>query len=222
MQDPDYSQDYGTLEPDGEFEPEELEAYCVNCKQKVVMENPVPVWTRRGAPGTRGVCEICGMTVFRMGRTDAHRHLERPDMDHMLGGPKPTRKSRRSEKRLAVYVNYCLHDGEVAERLAEDLSRAGVPAWFDPTAEPDRVSWAGGVHPALDECSHMVVVLSNSALETDAVGESWKFFRKQRKPILVAQVAPCEVPDELRSRPRFDFQSDYKTTFRALVQALAG
>lgn len=213
MQDADYPQE------DDELEPEEVEAYCVRCKQKVIMENPVPVWTRRGTPGTRGECEICGTPVFRMGRTEAHRNLEKPDMDHMLGGPKPTRK--RSQTHFSAYINYSLSDSDFAARLAKDLSRAGVPAWFDPSADPDRVSWASGFHPALDECSHMVVVLSKDALETDTMRESWAFFRKQRKPVLVAQVSSCEVPDDLRSRPRFNFEGDYKAAFRALIQALA-
>ena len=48
---------------------EEIEAYCMTCKQKTPMENPEAIWTRRGAPGTRGTCSICGTTVFRMGKT---------------------------------------------------------------------------------------------------------------------------------------------------------
>ena len=214
MQDPDY------LQEDDELEPEEIEAYCVRCKQKVVMEKPNPVWTRRSAPATRGECEMCGTTVFRMGWTEAHRDVARPDIEQFRDAIRPAR--RHGKTQLAAYINYSLPDAEIAARLAEDLSKAGVPAWFDPGADPDRVSWAGGVHPALDECSHMIVVLSSFALEEDVVREGWEFFRKQRKPVLVVQVSPCEVPDDLRSRPRFDFRGEYKTAFRALVQALAG
>jgi hypothetical protein len=65
-------------------------------------------------------------------------------------------------------------------------------------------------------------VLSADALRADQVQQGWEYFRGQRKPVVVAQVAPCDVPDDLRTRPRFDFAGDYKQAFREMVQALAG
>jgi hypothetical protein len=140
----------------------------------------------------------------------------------MLGSPQPSRKKGRGKRpRFAIYLNYSLADVEFAARLAEDLSKAGIPTWFDPEADPDKVSWAGGIHPALEECSHMVVVLSSFALNTLSVERGWAYFRQERKPIFIAQVVPCEIPEELRSRPRLDFQGDYRGAFRQLVQALS-
>ena len=57
------------------FEDEEIEAYCMTCRQKVPIDNPQAIWTRRGAPGTRGTCQVCGTTVFRMGKTAAYATL---------------------------------------------------------------------------------------------------------------------------------------------------
>jgi hypothetical protein len=208
---------------DDELEPEEIEAYCVSCKQKVDMENPIPVWTRRGAPGTRGVCPICGTTVFRMGHTEAHAHVPRPDTTHMFGDSLRPGRGKKGGPSFAAYINYSPADTDVAARIAGDLDKTGVPAWFDPDPGPDQegVRWASGVHPGLAECSHMVVVLSDAALADERVTREWTAFREQRRPVLVAHVAPCEVPDDLRSRPRFDFGGDYKAAFRQLVQALA-
>jgi len=53
-----------------------LEAYCVKCKTKRELGNPQPEFTANGAPGTRGVCPVCGTTLFRMGRTPAHAGLD--------------------------------------------------------------------------------------------------------------------------------------------------
>ncbi|TAK11410.1 MAG: type I DNA topoisomerase [Anaerolineae bacterium] len=55
-----------------------MEAYCVKCKTKREMQDPRPEFTSAGAPGTRGVCPVCGTTLFRMGRTPAHDGLEPP------------------------------------------------------------------------------------------------------------------------------------------------
>jgi DNA topoisomerase-1 len=56
-----------------------LEAYCVKCKTKREITNPQAVFTENGAPATRGVCPVCGTTLFRMGNTPAHAGLPRPE-----------------------------------------------------------------------------------------------------------------------------------------------
>src|SRR5262249_51689316 len=57
-----------------------LEAYCVKCKTKREIANPQPVYTSRGAAGTRGTCPVCGTTLFRMGVTEAHANLPKPEI----------------------------------------------------------------------------------------------------------------------------------------------
>ncbi len=55
-----------------------MEAYCVKCKTKREMSNPQAVFTERGTPATRGVCPVCGTTLFRMGKTEAHEGMTPP------------------------------------------------------------------------------------------------------------------------------------------------
>ena len=54
-------------------------AYCVKCKAKRQMQDPQPVYTENGRPGTRGKCPVCGATMFRLGKTPAHAGLPKPD-----------------------------------------------------------------------------------------------------------------------------------------------
>jgi DNA topoisomerase I len=55
-----------------------VEAYCVKCKTKREMSDPQPVFTESGTPASRGVCPVCGTTLYRMGRTPAHEGLVAP------------------------------------------------------------------------------------------------------------------------------------------------
>jgi len=55
-----------------------VEAYCVKCRAKREMKAPQPVYTKRGQPGSKGVCPTCGAKMFRMGRTPAHASLPKP------------------------------------------------------------------------------------------------------------------------------------------------
>jgi len=74
-----------------------LEAYCVKCKTKREMENPQPEFTANGAPGTRGICPVCGTTLYRMGRTPAHEGLNPPEVTR-----KKKNKNQRSGKLVIV------------------------------------------------------------------------------------------------------------------------
>jgi DNA topoisomerase I len=55
-----------------------LEAYCVKCKEKREIKNPQAVFTDNATPATRGECPVCGTTMFRMGRTEAHEGMVPP------------------------------------------------------------------------------------------------------------------------------------------------
>lgn len=195
-------------------EDDPVEAYCVRCREMVEMEDPEPVWTRRGMPATRGECPTCGGVVFRMGRTAAHNAESRPAAVQVGG------RTRAKLAQDTAYVAFAEADAALAEQLAEDLQKAGIATWLHEAA-PSNVHWAGGVHPALKECARLVLVLSPAALDDASVEATWKFFKEKGKRIVLAQLAPVEPPDALRRSPRFDFTRDYKTTFRQMVGALA-
>jgi DNA topoisomerase I len=74
-----------------------LEAYCVKCRTKREMQNPQPEFTSTGAPGTRGICPVCGTTLFRMGRTEAHEGMTPPEV---TGGRR--KRVKRSGKLVVV------------------------------------------------------------------------------------------------------------------------
>lgn len=197
-----------------------IEAYCMSCRQTTLMDDPEPIWTRLGTPGTRGTCSVCGTVVFRMGKTAAHDALKRPERVQIADAPRG--KGHPKAPAAVTYINYSVSDAEFAEILAEDLNRTGIRTWLAGNAVDD-VPWATGVHPALVECKNMVVVLTPLAVKATNVSEAIRFFVEHHKPIVIATLQPTEIPDELRRKPRFDFSGDnYKQQLRELVQALTG
>lgn len=194
---------------------EAIEGYCVRCKETVEIENPQAVWTRRGIPATRGECSICGGTVFRMGSTHAHDRSARPAAVQVASN------TRTKLAQDTAYINFAKGDADLAEQLADDLQKAGIAIWLHEESTAD-VHWAGGVHPALTECSRMVYVLSKKSLKSKSVEDAWQFFKSKNKRIVIAQLATVDPPDAIRRSPRFDFTGDYKTAFRQMIQALSG
>lgn len=56
-----------------------MEAYCMKCKTKREIKDPVAGFNAKGSAVTTGVCPVCGTKLFRMGKTDAHVGLTPPE-----------------------------------------------------------------------------------------------------------------------------------------------
>src|SRR5919107_1035539 len=71
-----------------------MEAYCMKCKTKRVMQDPVAMFNAKGSPVTVGVCTVCGTKLYKMGRTQAHEGMAPP--------PKPEKVEKRDGKLVIV------------------------------------------------------------------------------------------------------------------------
>lgn len=78
-----------------------LEAYCVKCREKRILDNPKAEWATNGTPATRGQCPVCGTNMYRRGHTTAHESLPKPEI---TSRPKKKRKgtSKGRSKKKAV------------------------------------------------------------------------------------------------------------------------
>ena len=56
-----------------------MEAYCMKCKTKREIVDPQASFNAVGAPVTRGTCGVCGTTLYRIGRTEAHEGMVKPE-----------------------------------------------------------------------------------------------------------------------------------------------
>ena len=55
-----------------------MNAYCMKCREKREISEPVAEFNAAGAPVTKGICSVCGTKVYRMGRTEAHEGMTKP------------------------------------------------------------------------------------------------------------------------------------------------
>ena len=68
-----------------------MEAYCMKCKAKREMNEPVAGFNAKSSPVTIGVCGVCGTKLYKMGRTEAHANLTPPEK------PAPVEKPRHGK-----------------------------------------------------------------------------------------------------------------------------
>jgi len=71
-----------------------MEAYCMKCKTKREIKDPVAKFNAKGSPVTLGTCPVCGTKLYRMGRTPAHEGLAPP--------AKPEKIDKRDGKLVIV------------------------------------------------------------------------------------------------------------------------
>lgn len=63
-----------------------MEAYCMKCKAKREILEPVAAFNAAGSPVTRGKCSECGTAMYRTGRTAAHEGLTPPSTEDKRSG----------------------------------------------------------------------------------------------------------------------------------------
>lgn len=71
-----------------------MEAYCMKCKTKREVQDPVAQFNAKGSPVTIGICPVCGTKLYKMGRTEAHAGMTPP--------PKPEKVVVRDGKLVIV------------------------------------------------------------------------------------------------------------------------
>ena len=62
-----------------------VEGYCVKCRSKREIQDAQAEFNAAGAAVTRGKCPVCGTSVYRIGKTEAHASMTPPPRDPMRG-----------------------------------------------------------------------------------------------------------------------------------------
>ncbi len=80
-----------------------MEAYCMKCKTKREMTEPLATFNAASAPVTRGKCPECGTTMFRTGKTEAHAGMTAPARAaQTVRSVREAREEKRSGKLVIV------------------------------------------------------------------------------------------------------------------------
>lgn len=96
---------------------------------------------------------------------------------------------------MKVFVSYASRDEELATRIVASLEDAGLDAWFKKREILPGDNWAEKIASGLKESNAMVVLVTPSALESDAVQSSISYalsekaFSKRLIPVIVGNSA---------------------------------
>lgn len=102
-----------------------MEAYCLKCKQKREMVNPIASFTVRGGAITKGECAVCGTNISKMGLTDAHSGLEKPVTQPKSVQSSSTKKEKTGSSKAAKTGKSRIRKSALSRSSAKNLSGLG-------------------------------------------------------------------------------------------------
>ena len=119
-----------------------------------------------------------------------------------------------------AFISYSREDSEFALRLAGDLKAAGAAVWLDQLDIAPGERWAKAVEDALNNCPHMLVILSPSSASSTNVDDEVSFALEEKKTVIPVLYRECKIPFRLRPFHYVDFRSDYGFGLKMLLRAL--
>jgi hypothetical protein len=120
-----------------------------------------------------------------------------------------------------IFVSYSRKDIKFAKKLAADLKRRGVPVWLDVLAIPPGERWDEVVENALEDSSHLLLVVSASSNRSRNVRAEWHYALEEDKHVIPLILEDTKPPLLIRPLQRVDFHTQpYADALHELLQAL--
>ena len=106
-----------------------MEAYCVKCRTKREMKKPEASFNKIGAPVTKGICSVCGTTLYKTGKTEEHKNLippapvkKEPKLNGKLVIVESPAKAKTVQRYLGKDFTVKASVGHVRDLLRSELS----------------------------------------------------------------------------------------------------
>jgi hypothetical protein len=119
-----------------------------------------------------------------------------------------------------VFICYAREDAEFALRLARALQARGVGVWIDQWSIPKGADWDRAIDDALYACSHVLIVLSPAAVESNEVRAELRTAFDEDKRVVPVLHRPARVPRRLRLLQLVDLTAREPDDDGALTEVL--
>ena len=96
-----------------------------------------------------------------------------------------------------IFISYSAKDREKAEQLTELLASAGLSVWIDKHGIGAATSWSGEISKAIEECKALLLLLSETSIESDNVRKEVSLAAERKKKILPLDLEPVALTHDL-------------------------
>ncbi len=123
-----------------------------------------------------------------------------------------------------TFISYARAQESLARRLYNNLSAAGVRAWMDRYDIPPGAVWDDAIQQGLEACSHVIVLVSQAAINSRSVHAEWNYADARSKTLLPLICEPLEyqqIPFRLHTAHWIRLtDADYDAVIANLLQVL--
>lgn len=120
-----------------------------------------------------------------------------------------------------VFISYARPERAIAEQVEAYLNAAGFRTFRDTTDIRIGDLWDMKIEKALDEATHMVLLLSAASMPyRKEVYREWFYFDQQGKPLLPLYLQDCVLHSRLSAVNYIDARKDLSTALQKLVNDL--
>ena len=130
------------------------------------------------------------------------------------------------KKKIQVFVSHTESDADLAHRVASYLESVGIRIWIAPESIHPGEGWVDSINRGLEESTHVVVLLSQRAVESmwvrQEVSSAIAMERKGEIQLIPLDVEPCELPPLWGAYQKISLVRDYNAGVSQLREFLVG
>jgi internalin A len=132
----------------------------------------------------------------------------------LLDGVRPSKNQA-----LKVFISYGHDDKAFVKKLAGDLGKDSIEAWWDFDALKGGHDWQKEIQQGIKRCDYFIVVLSPNSVDRDWVLKEITFANEYKKKIIPLMLKECERPISVIEKQYIDFE---KQTQKVAINELLG
>ena len=121
-----------------------------------------------------------------------------------------------------TFISYSRRQLYFAEAIALHLQKEGIEIWFDLQQLGAGTDWASALKNGYGNCSRLILVVSQAALDSKYVEVEWDTARQNGREVILAVVEDVDIPERLRDCVVIDFRKDFNSAMKRLVSYLNG
>lgn len=121
-----------------------------------------------------------------------------------------------------IFLSHSTANDNFVNKLADELHIHGFQTWIDHQDMPAGSRWVAQLESALTQSDVMLLVLSETSINSSYVESEWHTFFNMGRKIIPLRLDNCELPLFLRTFHQVDFRQpeNFKEAFAALLQVL--
>jgi len=122
-----------------------------------------------------------------------------------------------------IFISHSSRDDEFVNKLAETLHQHQYKTWVDHMDTPDGMLWANIIQDGLEKGEHMILVVTESSMQSRHVRIEWQSFQGLVKPIiLIILDETVEIPKLLQDFPTVNWSPSlsFSEKFEQLLKYL--